>query len=278
MVVKTYTSAPLPFQGQKRHFLHHFREAVESFPSATVFVDLFGGSGLLAHTAKRLRPDARVIYNDYDDFSQRLVAIPRTNAVLGKLRVIGERYPRGIRLPIEAKQQMLDVVLAEEQQTGFVDYISLSASILFSMKYATCYEELCKETFYNRIRTADFDTADGYLNGLEVVRDDYHVLFERFKADPTVVFIVDPPYLSTDVGTYKNHWRLADYLDVTLLLKDTNYIYFTSEKSHIVELCNWIQSSQLTVSPFAGAEMRELKRVVNYSAGYRDMMYFNARR
>lgn len=121
---------------------------------------------------------------------------------------------------------------------------------------------------------ADFD-ASGYLEGLEIARDDYRALFGEFKDYSKVVFIVDPLYLSTDVGTYKNYWKLADYLDVTLMLRDTNYVYFTSEKSHVVDLCNWIQENNLTVSPFAGAQMRELNRVVTYNAGYRDMMYYN---
>jgi hypothetical protein len=98
-MTKTFTTAPLPFQGQKRNFLNHFREAVEAFPEATTFVDLFGGSGLLSRTVKQFRPDARVVYNDYDNFRERLACIPRTNALLAKFREIGEPYPRGGRLP-----------------------------------------------------------------------------------------------------------------------------------------------------------------------------------
>lgn len=67
-----YTSAPLPFQGQKRRFIGEFRKALSRFPDAATFVDLFGGSGLLSHVAKRERPDARLIYNDFDDFHLRL--------------------------------------------------------------------------------------------------------------------------------------------------------------------------------------------------------------
>jgi hypothetical protein len=237
-------------------------------------VDLFGGSGLLSHTVKRLRPNARVVYNDYDNFRERLACIPRTNALLAKFREIGEPYPRGSRLPDEVKQRLLDIIRADEQ-TGPVDYISISASLLFSMKYANNYKELSKEPFYNTIRLSDFD-ATSYLDGLEIVREDYKVLFDRFKDEPHVVFVVDPPYLSTDVGTYKGYWKLADYLDVILLLKDTDYIYFTSDKSHIVDLCNWIENNRLTVSPFAGAQMRGLNRMVSHNAGYRDMMYFKA--
>ena len=45
-------------------------------------------------------------------------------------------------------------------------------------------------------------------------RQDYKEVFKRYKDVPGVVFLVDPPYLSTEVGTYKMYWRLADYLDV----------------------------------------------------------------
>lgn len=81
-----YNSAPLPFMGQKRRFVGEFKNALKQFPDATVFVDLFGGSGLLSHIAKQERPDARVIYNDYDDFHLRLENIPRTNALLAEDR------------------------------------------------------------------------------------------------------------------------------------------------------------------------------------------------
>ena len=33
-------------------------------------VDVFGGSGLLSHTAKQLKPKATVIYNDFDGYTK----------------------------------------------------------------------------------------------------------------------------------------------------------------------------------------------------------------
>lgn len=50
-----YLSAPLPFVGQKRMFAKHFIEVIKQYPSGTVFVDLFGGSGLLSHITKQDR-------------------------------------------------------------------------------------------------------------------------------------------------------------------------------------------------------------------------------
>lgn len=49
---KLYLSAPLPFVGQKRMFAKEFIKVLEQFPENAVFVDLFGGSGLLSHIAK----------------------------------------------------------------------------------------------------------------------------------------------------------------------------------------------------------------------------------
>lgn len=41
-----YSQAPLPFVGQKRMFASEFRKVLKRFSDRTVFVDLFGGSGL----------------------------------------------------------------------------------------------------------------------------------------------------------------------------------------------------------------------------------------
>ena len=53
---KMYLSAPLPFVGQKRMFARKFIKVLEQFKDKTVFVDLFGGSGLLSHITKNECP------------------------------------------------------------------------------------------------------------------------------------------------------------------------------------------------------------------------------
>ena len=63
-MTKMNLSAPLPFVGQKRMFAKEFIKVLDQFPDDTVFVDLFGGSGLLSHIAKRMKPAATVVYND----------------------------------------------------------------------------------------------------------------------------------------------------------------------------------------------------------------------
>ena len=73
---KNYYQAPLPFQGQKRKWNREFKTALKQFDDCNLFVDLFGGSGLLSRMVKNERPDAVVFYNDFDDYHKRIANIP----------------------------------------------------------------------------------------------------------------------------------------------------------------------------------------------------------
>lgn len=270
-------SAPLPFMGQKRMFAREYIKVLEGFKDARVFVDLFGGSGLLSHITKCKRPDATVVYNDFDGYRERLANIPRTNLLLADLRGIAKDVPRLKPIKGAARERILERLEREEREWGYVDYITLSSSLMFSMKYKTNLEGMRKETLYNTIRMTDYPLCADYLDGLTVVSCDYRELYERYKDVPGVVFLADPPYLSTEVGTYKMYWRLADYLDVLNVLRDKPFVYFTSNKSQIVELCEWLGKNRTLGNPFEGCGKSEFNAHMNYNAGYTDMMLYNSR-
>lgn len=271
---RQYLSAPLPFQGQKRMFAKEFIKVLKHYPDDAVFVDLFGGSGLLSHITKCQKPDATVVYNDFDNYRHRLENIPRTNALLDKIREVVASVPRQKVLPEKTKEAILFLIEQEEKERGYVDYITLSTSLLFSMKYATNLDGLRKETFYNTVRKCNYDLCLDFLNGLEVVSCDYRELFSRYKDVPNVVFLIDPPYLSTEVGTYTMNWGLSDYLDVLQTLVGTNYIYFTSNKSSIIELCDWMGRNNTIGNPFTGSKKVEFNARMNYNSSYTDIMLF----
>ena len=271
---KMYLSAPLPFVGQKRMFAKEFIKVLGQFPDSTVFVDLFGGSGLLSHITKCIRPDAVVVYNDFDNYRQRLANIPATNVLLSDLRRIAEGTPRDKRIIGEAREKVFARLEREEKERGYVDYITLSSALLFAMKYVLSLEDMRKETLYNNIRQTDYPEAKDYLEGLTITSEDYKEVFKRYKDIPGVVFLVDPPYLSTEVGTYKMYWRLPDYLDVLTVLKGHPFVYFTSNKSSILELCDWIDRNPLIGSPFKNCRKVEFNAHINYNSKYTDMMLY----
>ena len=112
------------------------------------------------------------------------------------------------------------------------------------------------------------------MDGLEVVSMDYKALVAQYESVPNVVYLVDPPYLSTEVGTYRMCWKLSDYLDVLTILHGKSYVYFTSNKSDILELCQWIGRNRWIGNPFDGATRTEMHRTLNYNSAYTDIMLY----
>lgn len=69
-----------------------------------------------------------------------------------------------------------------------------------------------------------------------------------------------------------NYWRLTDYLNVLKLTKGTKYIYFTSDKSQIMELCSWLVDEFGEAAPLYGANAQVRTNTLNYQAKFNDMM------
>lgn len=275
MKKKLYLSAPLPFVGQKRMFAREFMKVLDQFPVDATFVDLFGGSGLLSHITKRCKPNATVVYNDFDNYRRRLENIPRTNRLIADIRaIVGNAVPRHKAITGDLRERIFKRIQQEERDNGYVDFITLSSSLLFSMKYVLNSVEMQKETLYNNIRQSDYTPCPDYLSGLKITSRDYREVFEEYKNVPGVVFLVDPPYLSTEVGTYTMYWRLSDYLDVLTVLTGHSFVYFTSNKSSILELCDWIGRNKSVGNPFDGCTKAEFNAHMNYNATYTDMMLY----
>lgn len=273
MMKKQYLSAPLPFQGQKRMFAKEYIKILQQFPDNSIFVDLFGGSGLLSHIAKCQKPNAIVVYNDFDGYRKRLEHIPQTNELLTRLRGVVS-VPRHKPIQGQEREQVLSLIREHERTYGYADYITLSSSLMFAMKYATEFSDFEKETLYNNIKTTEYSPCTDYLDGLTITSSDYKEVFEKYKNMPGVVFLVDPPYLSTDVGTYKMYWKLADYLDVLSVLSGHSFVYFTSNKSSILELCDWIGRNKHIDNPFKMCTKVEFNAHMNYNSSYTDIMLY----
>lgn len=271
---KQYLSAPLPFQGQKRMFAKEYIKVLQQFPDGTTFVDLFGGSGLLSHIAKCQKPHSKVVYNDFDGYRLRLEHIPQTNELLAELREIVQGTPRYKPITGDAREKVFECLHKHQERYGYLDFITISSSIMFSMKYCLSIEEMRKETLYNTIRKTDYSLCSDYLDGLTIVSADYKQVFNQYKNTPGVVFLVDPPYLSTDVGTYNMCWNLADYLDVLTVLTGHSFVFFTSNKSSILELCDWIGRNKHIGNPFEKCTKVKFNARMNYNSTYTDMMLY----
>ena len=228
----------------------------------------------ISHIAKCQKPNAEVIFNDFDNYRYRLDNIPRTNMLLSDLRKIVGDMPKHICIKGEKRERIFERLEKEEKTYGYIDFVTISSALMFSMKYKLSIAEMRKESLYNNIRKSDYPIATDYLEGISIVSCDYKELFNKYKNMPNVVFLVDPPYLSTEVGTYNMYWKLSDYLDVLTVLSGHQFVYFTSNKSSILELCEWLGENKNIGNPFKNCIKSEFNATMNYNSHYTDMMLY----
>ena len=144
--------------GQKRYFLRDFADVLERVEGEIdTVVDLFGGSGLLSHTAKRVLPGCRVIYNDFDRYDRRLAAVEDTNAILATIKERLTGLEPNERLSEALRSEVLAIVEGAQNRLGWVDILTIGRSVLFSGKWVTSLEELRKHTMYNRVRPGGYE-------------------------------------------------------------------------------------------------------------------------
>ena len=84
----------------------------------------------------------------------------------------------------------------------------------------------------------------------------------------------DPPYLSTDVGTYNMYWNMADYLDVLNVLKGQFITYISLQQIFNSGVVRWIGRNRDLGNPFENCTKVEFNAHMNYSSSYTDMMLY----
>ena len=275
---KTFKQAPLPFIGQKRMFLKHveivLNKHIDGEGDGWTIVDVFGGSGLLSHTAKRLKPKATVIYNDFDGYAERLKHIDDIN----RLRQIIFNYLHGIipkngRLSKEIKAEIINKI---NDFKGYKDINCLASWLLFSGQQVGSFDALFAKDFWNCVRQSDYPTAEGYLDGIEVISESFHKLIPRYQNQEKVLLLLDPPYLCTRQESYKQatYFDLIDFLRLINLTKPP-YIFFSSTKSEFIRYLDYMQKSKTdNWESFEGYERIVVKASASKDGIYEDNMIY----
>ena len=241
---------PLPFLGNKsvaKDKLMSIFERIDD--SVDIAVDLFGGSFYLAYLFKCVHPQCQLIVNDYDDYLERLKHIDETELLRQRLlNYLGPRYSYTEKLPPESKAEVLKIIIEHERSFHYVDYLTISTYLLFSGNYANTFEELEKFAFYVRTASTPLmtweDVKANYLNGLRIVRGDWKEVFNATCDIQDVFYLLDPPYLYTMTTGYSSfnplYFKLSEWLDIILILRDYTSILFSSTKSGTVEIIEWL--------------------------------------
>lgn len=276
--IKHYTQAPLPFIGQKRRFLTDFKtilnQCIADDGDGWTIVDVFGGSGLLAHTAKCSKPQAHIIYNDFDGYAIRLQNIKYTNHLRKIIFDLTQHVPRNHKLPENVKNQ---VQAALKSFDGFVDIHSVASWLLFSGRQATnLMDLLSNHTYFNCVRISDYPSADDYLCGLDITSKSYADLLPEFLERDKVLFLFDPPYVCTAQGAYRNetYFGMVEFLKLMRLVRPP-FIFFSSTRSEFLDYLDLVIGYKLDGwEQFAGYRKINVQVCLNKNAHYEDNLVY----
>lgn len=271
------TQAPLPFTGQKRRFLKAFKTVLNQHLSndgaGWTVVDVFGGSGLLSHTAKRLKPAARVIYNDFDGYTERLQNIKDTNRLRETLLQLTKNVPRNSRLPENVRQHIQEILLSFD---GFVDVQTVASWLLFSGQQVHDLNDLLQCGWYARVRLTQYDVAGDYLTDLEIVSESYADLIPKFINQDKVLLLLDPPYICTEQGAYLNetYFGMVEFLRLMRFVRPP-FIFFSSTRSELLDYFDFvIKEKAENWEKLINYQRVSIDVVMNKNSSYEDNMLF----
>lgn len=274
---KRYTKAPLPFTGQKRNFLKLVEKAlienIDNDGEGWTIIDVFGGSGLLARNAKDICPKAQVIFNDYDNYAERLANIKQTNQLRQQLAHCLIDVKPETRLSNEKKKEIIDII---RRFDGYKDIKALTSWLLFSGSDVKSLEALFKKSLWNNLIKRDYPVSDDYLDGLDIVRMDFKDLINQHRHKEKVLFLLDPPYICTEQSTYKKetYFDLIDFLELMRLIRPP-FIMFSSAKSEFNRYIDFlIKHKEKNYQHFVDAVEQKINVRVNHNVNYQDNIVY----
>ena len=63
-------------------------------------------------------------------------------------------------------------------------------------------------------------------------------------------------------------------MNVLKVIEDTSYFYFTSNKSQIIELCDWMENNGYCKNPFDDSTTVTIDAQLTHNAKYNDIMIY----
>lgn len=272
---KIFKQAPLPFTGQKRYFIKSFCEVlndnIQGLGDEWTIVDVFGGSGLLSHNAKRLKPHARVIYNDFDNYAQRLKHIDDINRLRQQLAEVLKGIPRKNKIDPKTHALIIETI---KNFDGFIDIDCVWAWLLFSGNQAESLNQIYTQpVLYNRLRKSDYPDAKDYLTGVEVVSKSFDELLPEYVNNEKTLLVLDPPYLFSEQKGYRKakDFGLASFLQLMELIRPP-FIMFSNYRSEILDYFDY--QIKRNDERFLNYKYTSISAPLNNVGFYRDNMIY----
>ena len=262
--VKLLFKAPLPFLGQKRNWIRYLplffqQNLLNNFnPDDYIFLDMFGGSGLLSHNLKLLMPTAEVVYNDYDNYTRffrkeslnvmKNLHSDLINITGDQIRINGAVQ----KIPVDKGEKIVKVINDYvDKYNDLINFRQLGSWLLFSAQAFEKIKGFYSNNLYNRIAKQFPDVSNDYLKGLTIEHLDFRELYQKYSTRNKKLFLIcDPPYIATSSGNYRNWFSLRDFLELMDICEKETFIMFSSNKSEFNNFVDWHKQKYKNESAF----------------------------
>ena len=265
---------PLQFIGNKYRFREQYIEQITKFNNPNyIFVDLFGGSGYLSHITKHVHPDNEVIYNDFDGYKERVERIEKTNKIINEIKAKFEE--NNVEYGAKASRELSDeiaLMLKQKEDNGeYIDWRTLSSQLCFTTWICQNYEKMKGCFLYNKLHKREIITKD-YFNGLRIIKDDWKNIYNNFKDNKNIVWIIDPPYPLTTQTQFASEIDMKEVCAVIdIMFAQPRVVYFCSNTSGVEDMIVWKYNNKFN-------ELYDKYSRINYAGGraqksYTDLMF-----
>ena len=169
---------PIPFQGNKKLWKKKFIDIIKEMGEYDIYVDLFGGSGILSHWVKHIYPSSTVIYNDFDKYGDRCKQIKETNEILTRCREVCKDLKKKQPLSEEQTEEIKKIF----KEYSNPDLLTLKTQLHYTRridKNFKSFDDFFKEKLYNNLNENGYKETGTYFEGLKIYSKDWHELFEE---------------------------------------------------------------------------------------------------
>lgn len=250
MNLKTiYKRPPLPFRGNKtkwiKDLIKYFVKNHDKFENL-VFIDVFGGSGIISSLLAKLYPNNKVIYNDYDNYTKLLTKsnIDRLNELRTKIYNIIKDYEYLPKINDDDSNKIR--YLIKHYYPNFENNNKLK-NIFASWLIFDGVNFKLDSTFYSRVPKNNYSNVDikDYLPDNVIIEHlEYKDLINKYKSILNKsLLILDPPYLGTSKEFYNKEWDLKDTYNVLKLCIKYKCLLFEANSSNVIRLIKTINAN-----------------------------------
>ena len=241
---------PIRFSGNKKLWQDFIESQALKLPENARVIDAFGGSGIISYYITKIRPDLTVVWNDFDNYLNRVDHIEDLEQIRQDLKQIAGERTHGVlrkdngldkpKLTNKKKQKIIDYLNNRLKNNMYIDDNVVSTWITYGFSGRDKIEDMTQETLMvNNIPADSFniERAKEYADTLRPLKTKFNITnlnnskrLQAYLQDKNTFWILDPPYRETDTSDYKESFTQEIENAIKRIIRTNRVMLFCDKK------------------------------------------------